>query len=99
MSGRTSVVVAHRLSTIRNADVIYVFDGGEIKETGTHEELVALRGHYYNLVHRQLAKESSASVSPEEASLEPDDHPPSKLTRSKSSSSLSEHATESSESE
>lgn len=56
MQGRTSVVVAHRLSTIRNANVIYVFDAGEIKEIGTHESLLKLHGFYYNLVYRQLAE-------------------------------------------
>ena len=54
MENRTAVVVAHRLSTIKNADVIYVFDTGEIKEVGTHDELVALKGYYYELVRKQL---------------------------------------------
>ena len=44
MENRTSVVVAHRLSTIRNANVIYVFDTGEIKEVGTHDSLLAMKG-------------------------------------------------------
>jgi ABC-type methionine transport system ATPase subunit len=56
MEGRTAVVVAHRLSTIRNAQVIYVFDTGEIKEQGTHDELVAKREWYYELVKRQLTE-------------------------------------------
>jgi ABC-type multidrug transport system fused ATPase/permease subunit len=46
MQDRTAVVVAHRLSTIRNAQVIYVFDAGEIKESGTHESLLELQGTY-----------------------------------------------------
>jgi len=58
MKNRTSVVVAHRLSTIRHADVIYVFDGGEIKESGTHDELIALNGVYFTLVKRQLTQDS-----------------------------------------
>jgi ABC-type multidrug transport system fused ATPase/permease subunit len=56
MENRTAVVVAHRLSTIRNAQVIYVFDAGEIKEIGTHDSLLKLNGYYYNLVRRQLAE-------------------------------------------
>ncbi len=52
--GRTVVVVAHRLSTVRNADKIVVLDKGEIIEEGTHTELAALRGAYYNLVKNQL---------------------------------------------
>jgi ABC-type multidrug transport system fused ATPase/permease subunit len=54
MKDVTGVVVAHRLSTIRNANIIYVFDAGEIKEVGTHESLVANQGVYFQLVQRQL---------------------------------------------
>ena len=57
MENRTAMVVAHRLSTILNADIIYVFDTGEIKEVGTHDTLVELGGVYFNLVQRQLSKE------------------------------------------
>lgn len=52
--GRTVVVIAHRLSTVRNADQIVVLDRGAIVERGTHEELTRLRGAYYELVRNQL---------------------------------------------
>lgn len=52
--GRTVVIVAHRLSTVRNADQIIVLDNGVIAERGTHHELTNLRGEYYTLVKNQL---------------------------------------------
>lgn len=52
--GRTVIVVAHRLSTVRNADQIIVIDGGRVVEAGTHESLIVSRGTYYNLVRNQL---------------------------------------------
>lgn len=51
---KTVVIVAHRLSTVKNADQIIVLDGGEIVETGTHEQLVKNKSHYFNLVSNQL---------------------------------------------
>jgi subfamily B ATP-binding cassette protein MsbA len=47
--GRTTIVIAHRLSTIRKADQILVIENGRIAETGTHDELIARAGRYYNL--------------------------------------------------
>ncbi len=52
--GRTVVVVAHRLSTVRDADNIIVLDAGRIVESGNHDSMIAARGHYYNLVKNQL---------------------------------------------
>lgn len=53
MKGKTSFIVAHRLSTIRNADIILVMNDGNIVEQGTHEELLSKRGFYYNLYMSQ----------------------------------------------
>ena len=51
--GRTTVAVAHRLSTIQKADMIYVIDAGKVVERGTHHELLRLRGKYSELVNLQ----------------------------------------------
>lgn len=51
--GRTTIAVAHRLSTIQKADMIYVFDQGRIVENGTHGELLKKRGKYFELVNLQ----------------------------------------------
>lgn len=60
--GRTAVVIAHRLSTVKNADQIIVLDKGSIVERGTHEELVSLKGSYYTLVQNQLELEKINQV-------------------------------------
>jgi ATP-binding cassette, subfamily B, bacterial len=52
--GKTVIIVAHRLSTVRNADKIIVLHGGEIVECGNHGELTALKGYYYSLIKEQL---------------------------------------------
>jgi ATP-binding cassette subfamily B protein len=52
--GRTVVVIAHRLSTVKNADKIVVLEGGRVVEEGNHTELTAARGKYYELVKNQL---------------------------------------------
>ena len=59
MKGRTAIVIAHRLSTIQKADKILVLDQGEIKESGSHDELLALNGYYtqlYNMQYKELVK-------------------------------------------
>lgn len=53
MENKTSFIIAHRLSTIRNADKIIVIENGEIIEQGTHEELLDLKGYYYNTLNSQ----------------------------------------------
>lgn len=55
IAGRTSIVIAHRLSTIRKADKILVLDKGEVKEMGSHEELLKNKGFYYQLYQMQFA--------------------------------------------
>jgi ABC-type multidrug transport system fused ATPase/permease subunit len=57
-SGRTTIIVAHRLTTIKNADEIIAIEKGEVKERGTHSELMKLKGLYHSLVTRQMAEKT-----------------------------------------
>lgn len=66
MKGRTTFVIAHRLSTIRRADQILVIEEGRILERGTHEELYALGGRYYELYTKQHGLESNLFLAPGE---------------------------------
>ena len=54
LKGKTTLVIAHRLSTVRNADLILVLDRGVLIESGSHEELMAKKGHYFYLNQQQL---------------------------------------------
>lgn len=62
LRGRIAFVIAHRLSTIRNADRIIVIEDGQISEQGNHVELMAARGHYFELYRQQSLQESSADL-------------------------------------
>ncbi|MDR2862282.1 MAG: ABC transporter ATP-binding protein/permease [Puniceicoccales bacterium] len=62
LRGRISFVIAHRLSTVRTADCILVINKGRIEESGTHAELLAKRGHYYELYTSQFRRELEAEV-------------------------------------
>jgi ATP-binding cassette subfamily B protein len=59
MENRTSLIIAHRLSTIRDADLIVVMENGRIAETGSHEELLALKGIYHRLYMTQFAGQAT----------------------------------------
>ncbi len=71
MQGRTTFVIAHRLSTIRRADQILVVEGGRIVERGSHAELYALGGRYYDLYTRQHGLEANLFLAPGEGDAMP----------------------------
>lgn len=62
IKGRTSLVIAHRLSTVVNADLILVVKDGKIIESGNHKELIASKGHYYKLYTRQYEDEATSNI-------------------------------------
>jgi ATP-binding cassette subfamily B protein len=57
MANRTSIIISHRISTVKNADAIIVLDKGAIAEQGTHDQLVAKKGIYADLYEKQLLEE------------------------------------------
>ena len=61
-AGRTCLMIAHRLSTVRNADMILVVKNGRIVEQGTHEKLLKLQGYYFDLYTRQYEDETTAKI-------------------------------------
>ena len=71
MQGRTTFVIAHRLSTIRRADQILVVEAGRVVERGTHTELYALRGRYYDLYTKQHGIEANLFLAPGEGDDQP----------------------------
>lgn len=63
MQGKTNIIIAHRISTIKNADKILVMDNGEIIEQGNHQQLMQQRGSYFELYEKQLLEEEEVSGS------------------------------------
>ena len=79
MRDRTSIIVAHRLSTIQRADRIIVLHHGEIREQGSHQELLAQRGLYWKLYKLQYADTQTRVIREFPEAEEPGITPPSRL--------------------
>ena len=62
MKGRTTILISHRVSTIRNADRIYVIEHGRVAEEGTHSQLIARGGYYADLYQKQLLEEELEAI-------------------------------------
>jgi len=62
MKGRTSIIISHRISTIKNSDLIFVLDNGKIAEVGSHDELVTLDGIYASIHYKQLLEEELSEL-------------------------------------
>ena len=69
MHQRTTVVIAHRLSTVVDADIIYVLDGGQVVERGSHRELIARNGLYARLSRMQFTGDSEDTLGADPASV------------------------------
>ena len=62
LRGRTTILISHRVSTVRNADRIFVLEHGEIAEKGSHAELIAAGGYYADLYQKQLLEEELEAI-------------------------------------
>jgi ATP-binding cassette subfamily B multidrug efflux pump len=75
MEGKTVIAIAHRLSTIARMHRLVVLDAGRVVEQGTHEELLALRGHYEKLWRHQSGGFLAHDVAPADTAVEPNEEP------------------------
>ncbi len=62
LSGRTTIMISHRISTIKDADMIFYLKDGQIVESGSHQELIALEGHYTNMYNKQILEQELAEI-------------------------------------